>query len=546
MDAVGDLAARYRQCALDQGNLAVADVLARIPEAGATTFHEALQFFRILHFTLWLEGEYHNTIGRFDLHVMPWLQRDLDSGRLDETAARDLLLEFFLSFNKDSNLYPGVQQGDNGQSMVLGGCDRAGRPVFNRLTELCLETSQTLKLIDPKINLRVNRDTPRSVYRLGTELTRAGLGFPQYSNDDVVIPGLIALGYEPADAADYSIAACWEFIIPGRGLDVANIAAVNFPELIDRAVRAHLEQAGSFAAFWAALTHLLRREMAALVAGCAGLWFVPAPFLSLLSAGAVERRQDISLGARYNNWGLHGTGIATAVDALVNIRKLVFEEQALEPHALIAALDDDFADTPYLLHRLRYESPKFGDGTPEPEEMAVRLLDAFADAVADLRNERGGRIRPGTGTAMYYLWHAQSLGATADGRRRGEPFAANYTPSLFARLPGPVSIIRSLTRPDLSKVINGGPLTLEFHDTVFRTAENLDKVAALVQWFIELGGHQLQLNAVNRETLLDAQRDPAAHPQLIVRVWGWSAYFCELDAAYQEHVLRRAEYDTVG
>jgi formate C-acetyltransferase len=202
MQAVAGLVDRYRKEAFRQGNHIVADILSRIPEEGARTFHEALQFFRILHFTLWLEGEYHNTIGRFDLQMNGFLETDLASECLDEASASELLLEFFLSFNKDSNLYPGVQQGDNGQSMVLGGRDAAGNPVFNRLTGLCLEASRELLLIDPKINLRVSKDTPLDIYRQGTELTREGLGFPQYSNDDVVIPGLIDLGYDPADAAD--------------------------------------------------------------------------------------------------------------------------------------------------------------------------------------------------------------------------------------------------------------------------------------------------------------------------------------------------------
>lgn len=545
MKAVAGLVGRYRNEALRQGNLVVADILARIPEEGAATFHEALQFFRILHFTLWLEGEYHNTIGRFDLQMNSFLDADLTSGRLDEASAFELLLEFFLSFNKDSNLYPGVQQGDNGQSMVLGGQDAAGNPVFNRLTAMCLEASRELLLIDPKINLRVSKDTPLDIYRQGTELTREGLGFPQYSNDDVVIPGLIALGYDPADAADYSVAACWEFTIPGKGMDITNIDAVSFPAIIDAAVHEHLPDSATFEQFMDHVEALLSEQCRTLIQNCSRLWFIPAPFLSILTDGSIARRQDISLGAQYNNWGLHGTGIATAVDSLVNIRHLIYEEQTLTPAELIDAIDKDFDGYAYLLHRLRYESPKFGDGTVEPELMAVRLLDLFARSVKDLRNERGGRIRPGTGTAMYYLWHVRDLPASPDGRRRGEPLAANYTPSLFAKVPGPLSIVKSFTRPDLSQVINGGPLTLEFHDTLFRTRESRDKVSALVKWYIDNGGHQLQLNAVNRETLAAAKAHPEAHRQLIVRVWGWSAYFCELDEAYQDHVMHRMEYGVV-
>jgi formate C-acetyltransferase len=173
----------------------------------------------------------------------------MEKGILDWDSALELLEEFFISFNKDSDLYPGVQQGDNGQSLVLGGMDRDGNDAYNILSEMCLVASRELKLIDPKINLRVSKSTKAEVYRLGTELTKEGLGFPQYSNDDVVIPGLTALGYSLEDARNYVVAACWEFIIPKCGGDVANIAALSFPKVVDYALHKHLKKSGSFDKF---------------------------------------------------------------------------------------------------------------------------------------------------------------------------------------------------------------------------------------------------------------------------------------------------------
>ena len=130
---------------------------------------------------------------------------------------------------------------------------------------------------------------------------------------------------------------------------------------------------------------------------------------------------------------------------------------------------------------------------------------------------------------MFYLWHAAEIGASPDGRRKDEPFAANYSPSLFAKIDNPIGIVRSFTAPDLKKVCNGGPLTLEFDSGIFAEEENCTKVASLVRYFVQNGGHQLQLNAVNRDAL-------------IVRIWGWSAYFVELDKCFQDHVIRRQEY----
>ena len=143
---------------------------------------------------------------------------------------------------------------------------------------------------------------------------------------------------------------------------------------------------------------------------------------------------------------------------------------------------------------------------------------------------------------MFYLWSADEIGASPDGRRRGESLGANYSISLFARPDGPFSVVQSMTRPDLTKTINGGPLTLEFHDTMFKAPDATAKVGQFVKQYILHGGHQLQLNAVNADTLRAAQKDPEAYRQLIVRIWGWSAYFVELDRCYQDHVIARQEY----
>ena len=143
---------------------------------------------------------------------------------------------------------------------------------------------------------------------------------------------------------------------------------------------------------------------------------------------------------------------------------------------------------------------------------------------------------------MFYLWSANEIGASPDGRRKGEPFGANFSVSLFAKVKGPVSVIASMTKPHFKNAINGGPLTLEFDQSVFSDEDGVQKVGLLVKSFIDLGGHQLQLNTVNLNTMLDAQKHPENHRQLVVRIWGWSAYFVELDREYQEHVIARQAY----
>lgn len=541
IDDIEELADRYSESAMESGQQDIYNVLKRVPRYGARSFYEALQFFRILHFTLWASGNYHNTVGRFDQYMFKYLKNDLDSGLLDYDSALELLQEFFISFNKDSDLYPGMQQGDNGQSMVLGGMDENGNEAFNLLSEMCLKASLELKLIDPKINLRVTKNTPIDIYDLGTELTRQGLGFPQYSNDEIVIPGLLSKGYDLKDARNYVVAACWEFIIPGEGMDIPNIAALSFAKVVDAGIKKHLRQSKDFKTFMKGIKQEIRKELDSQVSGLRNIYMEPAPCQSLLMNGCIENARDISFGAKYNNYGIHGTGLSTAADSLSAIAKYVFDEQTISVDELMDALENNFEGYENLWLKLKYDSPKMGNDDDFVDNIAIELLNDFSELTEEMVNERGGCFRPGAGSAMYYLWHVKDLGASADGRKKDEPLSANFSPALNVKLNGPVSIIRSFSKPDMKKIMNGGPLTLELHDTVFRNPESKRKVSTLVKSFMDLGGHQLQINAVNREQLLEAKKHPEEHKNLIVRVWGWSGYFTELDEVYQDHIIRRAE-----
>ena len=536
IDAILDLTSRYQKKAIEEGKMELAKVLERVPAYGATSFYEALQSFRIIHYSLWLEGNYHNTVGRLDKYMYPYLKADMEKGLYTRETALEMVEDFFLSFNKDSDLYVGVQQGDNGQSLVLGGIDENGVEVFNLLSELCLEASRNLLMIDPKINLRVSKKTPLRVYELGSELTKAGLGFPQYSNDDIVIEGLQKLGYEYKDACDYAMAACWEFIIPNVGGDVGNIGALSFPKMIDICLHKYLMECETFEEFLGKVKEEIQKECDAICDNIKDLWFVPSPFMNIMIDGGIYE------GAKYNNFGLHGTGVATAADSLAVISKYIYDEERFTKEALIEAVDSDFELHSEMLPILRYEAPKMGNNEELPDDMTVQLLKMFSDSLKGKKNCRGGVYRAGTGSAMYYLWHANEIGASPDGRRKGEPFGTNFSASLFAKINGPLSVIKSFTKPDFTENTNGGPLTLEFASSMFKDEESVKKVAALVKAYIDMGGHQLQLNAVNSEMLKAAQENPEAHRQLVVRIWGWSAYFVELDKEYQDHVLRRQQY----
>jgi pyruvate-formate lyase len=532
---------KYEKYADSIGETEISKILNTIKHKEASSFREALQLLRILHFTLWESSNYHNTLGRFDQYMYKFFIKDIETGVLTSDDAFELLEEFFLTCNKDSDLYPGMQQGDNGQSMVLGGTSLEGKEEFNILSEMCLKASLDLKLIDPKINLRVSKNTPLSVFEKGSELTKIGLGFPQYNNDNVVIPGLIRKGYKPEDAHNYVVAACWEFIIPKFGMDIPNIDAVSLADCVSVCVN-RMKNCKNFEDFYLLVENEIQSRVDVICQKHKNLFLEPAPFMSLLMAGTIENGRDISKGSVYNNYGIHGTGIATAADSLAAIKLYCFEKNEITYSELMDALSNDFIGYNELQKKLRTQAPKMGQDDDYIDNIAAQLLESFDKSLISKVNERGGVYRAGTGTAMYYISHSCNLIATPDGRNAGEAIPANYSPSLFIKHKGPVSIIKSFSKPNLTKTINGGPLTLEFDDSVFRGGESIKKLAMLVKSFITYGGHQLQLNTVSREKLIDAKVHPEKYRNLIVRVWGWSGYFVELDEIYQDHIINRLEF----
>ena len=542
IDAVENFADRYALALKENSCPEKGETLSRIVRHGATTLEEAFQLFRILHFALWSSDCYHNTVGRFDQWALPFYKHDIENGILTEDGALEVIEDFFLSFNWDSDLYYSLAWGDNGQSMVLGGMLPDGTDGTNELTLLALTAAKELRQIDPKINLRVSKNTPIELFEKGTELTKIGLGFPQYSNDDIAIPCLEYWGYDTEDARNYTMAACWEFIVPEVAMDIPNIGGLPMAQVVRDTIDAQLNNCQSFEALMEKVSVALKDKAQEMAHAVENLFLEPAPYMSTLMSNCLENGKDISFGAKYNNYGFHGTGLSCAADQLAAVEQYVYNEKSIDKEKLLEALKNNFEEDREMQWTLRNEAKKMGRDE-RADELGNILLGMLADAVKDLKNERGGIYRCGTGTAMYYVWHGEKMGATADGRDAFDFLPANFSPSLFLTGSGPLSVLTGFSSDNLVRACNGGPMTLELHDNIFKEPESIHKVAQLVKAYIDAGGHQLQLNAVNLEKLREAQLCPEKHKDLIVRVWGWSGHFVELNKCYQDQVLRRVEFE---
>jgi formate C-acetyltransferase len=551
LEAVLKLAERYSLAAKALGNAEIENIMRNVPRMPAASFHEALQSIRILSAAFYLADTYQLGFGRMDQYLYPFYEKDIDEKKITREGAKALLAEFFISLNRDTDLYFGIQQGDNGQSLVLGGCKRDGTSAINALTYLILEVSRDLRLIDPKINLRIDSQTPDDLLELGCELTRCGLGFPQYSNDEVVIPALVKKGYDLQDARDYTVAACWEFIIPGKGMDVVNQGAVSFPAAVDRAFSKTLKSFSfTMGVFRKNIKKDIRKQICNLLKK-RDIKILPSPLVSVFMDNALESQLDASVSAKYHNIGIHGSGSSNGADALTCIR-LTYEKEGIEGlKKLEDAKNKNFYGYEALRLSLLNEMPKVGNSDDTVDRELKFLFDSFADC-ADEFSTKNRRIRAGSGSAMYYVWLADSnnkrlleptVRATADGRLDGEALSTSLAPSQGIRVNGVVSVLKSFANIDYSRIMNGGPITIELTPSVFNSNDGIKKLSQLIRYFVKLGNQQLQLNVLDAETLKDAVKNPDKYRNLIVRVWGWSGYFCELAPEYQQHIIHRHQYE---
>ena len=553
IDSVLSLAKRYELSAKAVGNEIIAELFSRVPRYPAQTFHEALQSVRFISSMFNMVDNYQFGFGRMDQYLWKFYDNDIKSDRLTREQAKELLEEFFISLNKDTDLYRGIQQGDNGQSVMLGGCkSEDGSSAINDLTYLILEVSRNLKLIDPKINFRIDSNTPDDLLELGCELTKCGLGFPQYSNDEVVIPALVKAGYSLEDARNYTVAACWEFIIPGKGLDIVNQGAVSFPYAVDWAFE---ESMKSFFGFnekiFCQLIHKSIEKQTKNILKKRDIKTLPSPFASIFFDGTIANHKDASECAIYKNIGIHGAGSANAADAIVAIKTIYKETGIKGLKKLLSAKSANFKGYDELFKKVHDDMPKVGNADDRADLELKFLFDCFADVCDKLSVKEKKGIRAGSGSAMYYIWLTDSnkkdieprIKATADGRLVGEPLSTSLAPSHGIKVDGVLSVLKSYSVIDYSRIMNGGPITIELSPSVFNSDEGIKKLAQLLKYFVKLGNQQLQLNVLDASVLEDAIAHPEKHRNLIVRVWGWSGYFTELAPEYQQHVLNRHKYN---
>ena len=506
------------------------------------SFHEALQLFWFTCIIHKIENQSCLPIGRFDQDLYPFYQKDVKEGVLTREEALELLQCLWIKLNIESDLTT-----DTCENVTLSGQDSSGNDVTNELTYLCLDSSQSLRLPDPKINVRFHKGSPPVLWIRCSELVKTGMGgFPGFYNDAAHIAGLMRAGISLEDARLYCSDGCQEVIIPGKGDFYTTFTSVNFLMGLLNVLHKPFE-AATFQEF----LNEYKREVTASVKQAVAIGnrkdiamarYSPVPFLSSTLEGCIESATDkTSGGAFYNLTGCIGQAFINAVNSLAVIKKLVYDDQMLSLTTLRDSLLKNWEGHERLRQLAVNRVPKYGNDDDYVDALAVEIADHFFNETLKYHNPRGGRYYPGIFT-FHQVSKGKLIGASPDGRWAGTPITNHLSPAVGTDLNGPTAVINSALKICRLKPPEGAALGIRFHPSALRGEDGTKNLISFIQTFMAEGGLEVQFNVVDSETLRNAQKTPDAYRNLIVRVWGFSAYFVTLTKDYQDNIIARTAH----
>ena len=532
--------------------LELARICRKVPHQPAGTFYEALQS---VHFvTYCLEGLYQ--LGRPDRYLIDLYRRDLRRGTLTPEFAQELIDCLCILFNEyiPKSLAVGL---------MVGGADAMGHDVTNELTYLFVESIGHTRMIYPGVGLCVTDDTPKELLKRAAELLGEGLSHPALFNDRVITQGLIQYGLPPAEACQYIHSTCVEitpcsssavwvaspyinlvqllldlFGIEPLGRDSRNLgdsgnldAAFPTYHSLIAAYRSHLADKVLQEAVVQNRLQLERHHHGG------------DPLVSCFVNDCLSRGKDVDQGGARYNWIMPSfVGLANLADALTAIRTLVYDEHSLSLDELAEALRANFDGRESLRQRLLNRAPKYGNDLEDVDALVTEVSGWIQDEVRKHRTFRGDRFIPSLFCWIMHEREGSITAASPDGRPCGFPLGDGSGPAQGREKKGPTASILSSTKWDHAPFIGGIAVNLKFGKKMF-TGESLPKMLDLMQTFMQRGGFELQINVVDRDTLLKARQNPEAYRDLVVRIGGYSDYFVNLPPAMQEEVILRTEHE---
>lgn len=622
-DAAITYANRYAELALEEAKeckdkkrqaelLEIAKVCAHVPAKPARNFREACQSFWFVQMLLQTESSGHSiSPGRFDQYMYPYYKKDMEEGIITREDAQELIDCIWVKLNdlnkvRDADSAEGFAGYSLFQNLIAGGQTAEGLDATNDLSFMCIEASMHVMLPAPSLSVRVWNGTPHEFLMKAAKLTRTGVGLPAYYNDEVIIPAMMSRGVTLEDARTYNIIGCVEPAKAGKTDGWHDAAFFNMLRPLEMVFSngyengekvglqtGNVEDMQTFEEFYAAYKAQMEYFIELLVNADNAIDYAhkercPLPYQSSMIDDCIGRGKALQEGgAVYNFTGPQGFGIANVTDALLAIKKLVFEEKKLTLAEYKDALEHNFgkgmtakqgqditakvvkelmdagktvgeaeianifktvmeekvsdADKKKYDQLLNWidEVDKYGNDIMDVDLFARDVAYTYTKPLQNYKNPRGGIFQAGLYPVSANVPLGGQTGATPDGRLAGTPIADGVGPVQGKDVLGPTATANSVARLDHGIASNGTLFNQKFHPTALKGDEGLEKFIALIRAYFDQKGMHMQFNVVSRETLLDAQEHPEKYKNLVVRVAGYSALFTTLSRSLQDDIINR-------
>lgn len=590
LEAVHTFALRYSQLAKEMAEkennekrkaelLEISRICQKVPYEPADTFYEAMQSVWFIQLILQIESNGHSlSYGRFDQYMYPYYKHSvLEKQDMTKEEALELLSNLWiksLTINKVRSQSHTLSSAGSPmyQNVTIGGQTTDHQDAVNELSFTVLQSIAQTRLTQPNLTVRYHKNLNPAFFDECIEVVKLGFGMPAFNNDEIIIPSFIEKGVKEEDAYNYSAIGCVETAVPGKwGYRCTGMSYMNFPRIllvamnngIDMTSGRRFTKGYGYFKDMTSYEELMRawdltvRELTRYsvitenAIDKASERDVPDILCSTLTDDCLARGKTIKEGGAIYDFisGLQ-VGIANMADSLAAIKKLVFDEKRITPAELWDAIVDDFStpENQKIQDMLIHDAPKYGNDDDSVDQLVVEAYDSYLDEMKKYKNTRYGRgpiggVRYG-GTSSISANVGQGMGtmATPDGRHAHEPLAEGCSPAHNADQNGPTAVFKTVSKLPTHLITGGVLLNQKMTPTMLTTEENKMKLEMLIKTFFNrLHGYHVQYNIVSRETLIDAQKHPEKHKDLIVRVAGYSAFFNVLSKATQDDIIGRTE-----
>ena len=550
--------------------LRIAAVCDRVPAHAPRDFWEAIQYYWFVHLGVTLELNTWDAFspGRLDQHLWPFYERGLRDGTLTRAQAEELLQCLWIKFhNQPAPPKVGVTAEESATytdfvTVDPGGLTPDGRDAVNELSYLILDVVEEMRLIQPNARIQVSKKNPDRFLQRAAEIIATGFGQPSLFNADAIVQELVRQGKSIVDARAGGSSGCVEtgaygkesYILTGY-FNMPKVLEITLNNGVDPRTGKRIGIAtgdprgfASFDELFAAYERQLNHFVNIKIRGnnvIERLYaeYMPAPFLSILIDDCIDRGRDYHAGgARYNSTYIQGVGLGTITDSLTALKYHVFDRRDVMMDEFLTALSSDFVGAEPLCQLLVNKTPKYGNDDDYADEVMQAVFEAYFSVIDGRPNTKGGEYRINLLPTTVHVYFGAVTGATPDGRRAGRPLSEGISPVQGADRHGPTAALLSAAKLDHLRT-GGTLLNQKLTPRLLADTDGLKKFVQLVRGYFALDGHHVQYNVVDAETLRAAQRDPDSYRDLIVRVAGYSDYFCDLSKALQDEIIARTEHE---